>query len=485
MNKIETDVAVIAGGPAGLCAALTAGQAGAKAVVLEKGSTTGGAANMGMGLLGVESRLQRLKQHGPNRDEAFKAFMDYTHWRVDAQLVRAYIDKAATSIDWLEGLGVKFVEPAAYFPGGNFTWHIVDSGASQPGPTAAGAMIRILTERAKELGVKILLQTPARRILKDGDRVVGVVAEDQSGEPFEVRAKAVVVCTGGFGNNPEMIKKFTGFEWGKDLSSFRIPGVDGDGLRMAWEVGAASTDMTMELIYMMPGEFDPALGEVFRQPHLMVNLLGERFTNEEIMPNTTFTGNAIARQMNRTAFLIFDENIKTHMETVGFDEISVVFPFTKAVNFDALLTGHLNIGFKGIFVAGSIEELAEKTGIDREGLKATVKQYNGFCDKGHDDTFNKSYRLLRPIRTPKFYAGRFLPGAYGSLGGIKINHRTEVLNKQWKKIPGLYAAGTDACSIFGDSYVFVLPGNTMGFAVNSGRIAGENAAAHARTGEGL
>jgi fumarate reductase flavoprotein subunit len=482
MSELTGDVIVVAAGPAGLCAAIAAAQAGSRVLVFEKGSTTGGAANMGMGPLGVESRLQRLKQHGPTRDEAFRAFMDYTHWRVDAQLVRAYIDKAATSIDWLESLGVEFVEPAAYFPGGNFTWHIVKAGQGQPGPMAAGAMIRILTEKAKELGVKILLQTPVRQILKEKDRVVGMLAEDPSGESVEARAKAVIVCTGGFGNNPEMIKKYTGYEWGRDLASFRIPGVDGDGVRMAWEVGAATTEMTMELIYMMPGEFDPALGEVFRQPHLMVNLLGERFMNEEIMPNTTFTGNAISRQKERMAFLIFDEAIKRHMETVGFDQVSVVFPFMKAVNFDHLLQGHLDKGFKEIFVADSLEELAAKTGIEGEGLRKTVEEYNGFCEKGYDAVFNKGHRLLRPIKTPKFYAGRFLPGAYGSVGGIKINHRTEVLDKRWKVIPGLFAAGTDACSIYGDSYVFILPGNTMGFAVNSGRIAGENAAAFARKG---
>jgi len=480
MSELTGDVIVVAAGPAGLCAAIAAAREESRVLVFEKGSTTGGAANMGMGPLGVESRLQRLKQHGPTRDEAFRAFMDYTHWRVDAQLVRAYIDKAATSIDWLESLGVEFVEPAAYFPGGNFTWHIVKAGQGQPGPMAAGAMIRILTEKAKELGVKILLQTPVRQILKEKDRVVGVLAEDPSGESVEARAKAVIVCTGGFGNNPEMIKKYTGYEWGRDLASFRIPGVDGDGVRMAWEVGAAPTEMTMELIYMMPGEFDPALAEVFRQPHLMVNLLGERFMNEEIMPNTTFTGNAISRQKERTAFLIFDEVIKRHMETVGFDQVSVVFPFMKAVNFDRLLQGHLDKGFKEIFVADSLDELAAKTGIEGEGLKKTVEEYNGFCEKGYDDVFNKDHRLLRPIKTPKFYAGRFLPGAYGSVGGIKINHRTEVLDKRWKAIPGLFAAGTDACSIYGDSYVFILPGNTMGFAVNSGRIAGENAAAFAQ-----
>ena len=106
------------------------------------------------------------------------------------------------------------------------------------------------------------------------------MAEDKSGEQIQVSAKAVIIATGGFGDNPDMIKKYCGFEWGKDLSSFRIPGMAGDGIRMAWEAGAASTEINMEIIYMMPGEFDPALGEVFRQPHLMVNLLGERFMNE-------------------------------------------------------------------------------------------------------------------------------------------------------------------------------------------------------------
>jgi fumarate reductase flavoprotein subunit len=92
------------------------------------------------------------------------------------------------------------------------------------------------------------------------------------------------------------------------------------------------------------------------------------------------------------------------------------------------------------------------------------------------------HRYLRPIQTPRFYAGRHFPGAYGSLGGIKINHKTEVLDKNWDAIPGLYAAGTDACTIYGDSYVFVLPGNTMGFALNTGRMAGEHASACIKAG---
>jgi fumarate reductase flavoprotein subunit len=481
MNQLEADIVVVAAGASGLPAAITAARSGAKVIVFEKGSTTGGTGNMGMGPFGVESRLQRLKQVGLTKDEAFKIFMDYTHWRVDAQLVRAHIDKAATTIDWLEKLGVEFVEPATYFPGGNYTWHLVKPATGQPGPMASGTMMKILTDRAKELGVKILLQTPVKKILKQGDRITGVMAEDKSGEPIQAKAKAVIIGTGGFGDNPDMIKKYTGFEWGKDLFSFRIPGMVGDGIRMAWEVGAAPTEITMEIIYGMPGEWDPRLHETFRQPHLMVNLLGERFFNEEIMPNTTFTGNAIARQKNRTAFLIFDENIKKHMETVGYDFLSVVFPFTKVDNLDALLKEAFDKGYKDVFVADSLEELASKAGIDLDGLKKTVEQYNKFCEKGHDDVFNKSYKYLRPIKTSRFYAARHLPGAYGTLGGIKINHKTEVLTKDWKKIPGLYAVGTDACTIYGDSYVFILPGNTMGFAINTGRIAGENAAEYVKS----
>ncbi|UCE34954.1 MAG: FAD-binding protein [Deltaproteobacteria bacterium] len=477
MNRLQADVIVVAAGAAGLAASVAAAEKEVKVIAFEKASTTGGTGSMGMGPLGVESRRQRLKFLGPTKDEAFRIFMDYTHWQVDARLVRAYMDKAATTIDWLEDLGVEFEDPCAYFPGGHATWHPV-----KPGTEACAAnMYRVLTERAKERGVQILLQTPVERLIKEGDRVVGVVAEDRNGEQIEARAKAVIIATGGFGDDPKLIKKYTGYEWGKDLQSFRIPGLEGDGIRMAWEAGAEKTEMRMELIYLMPGDINPELAEAFRQPHLLVNLLGERFLNEEIMPNTAFTGNAISRQKDRASFLIFDENIKNHMKTTkGFDFLHLVFPYTNARNFEALIKDAFDSGYEHVYEADSLEELAEKTGIDPAGLKATVEEYNRFCKNGFDPIFNKSRKYLRPVKEPRFYAGKQIPGAYGSLGGIKINYRTEVIDRNWNKIPGLYAAGTDACSIYGDTYVFILPGNTMGFALNSGRIAGEHAAEYAK-----
>jgi fumarate reductase flavoprotein subunit len=466
MSKLEADIVVVAAGPAGLSAAISAAERGASVVVFEKAASTGGTGKMGMGPLGIESRHTRAKQFKPTKDEAFEIFMDYTHWRVDAKLVRAYLNKSADTIHWLEDMGVEFVEPASYFPTAFPTWHLIKPKTGKPGPMASGTMMKIMTNRAEDLGVKIILQSPVQKIIKKEDRVVGVVVEEQSGEAIEAYAKAVIIATGGFGSNPQMIKKYTGYNLGKDLHTFKVPGLEGDGIRMAWEAGAARTEMTMEITYNMPKHMTlpPQLHMSFRQPHLFINLQGERFLNEAIMPNATFTGNAIALQKDRCAFLIYDEDIKKHMEH-DFDFRDFVFPFTHFENAENAIKDVLEKGYEHIFVADSLEELAEKTGIDSEGLLKAINEYNQTCTKGYDDLFNKAHRYLRPIKTPKYYAGRYFPSAYGSLGGIKINHKTEVLDKNWDVMPGFYAAGTDACTIYGDSYVFVLPGNTMGFLV--------------------
>jgi len=158
----------------------------------------------------------------------------------------------------------------------------------------------------------------------------------------------------------------------------------------------------------------------------------------------------------------------------------MVFPTPVIDNFDTEFKQALDEGNENIFVADSLEELAGKTGINPDGLRETVEEYNKACET-RDELFYKRHEYLRPIKQPKFYAGRMFPGAYGSLGGIKINYKTEVVTKDYEVIPGLYAAGTDACSIYGDTYVFVLPGNTMGFALNSGRMAGENAAEYIKS----
>ena len=134
MTQLNADIIVVAAGAAGLPAAIEAAQGGAKVIVFEKGATTGGTGNMGMGPLGIESRHTRAKQFKPTKDEAFETFMEYTHWQVDAQLVRAYLNKSGDTIHWLESLGVEFVEPASYFPTAYPTWHLIKPAEGRPGP---------------------------------------------------------------------------------------------------------------------------------------------------------------------------------------------------------------------------------------------------------------------------------------------------------------------------------------------------------------
>jgi fumarate reductase flavoprotein subunit len=482
MQKYTTDVIIIAAGAAGLSAAVSAAEKGLSVLVFEKNALTGGTANRGMGPLGIESRHTRARLLQPTKDEAFKAFMDYTHWRVDAKLVRAFLNKSGDTIHWLESLGVEFVEPATYFTGSYSTWHLVKPEVGPPGPGGAATMMKILTQKAIDLGVNFYIECAVNQIIKDNNKVVGVFATDKDGNKIEVRSKAVIVATGGFGNSPEMIKEYAHFDMDKDIFPFKIPGITGDGIRMAWEVGAQKTEMAMELVYGMPDPLNvpPQLHEACRQPHLLVNYLGERFMNEDIMPNVTFTGNAISLQKDKAAFLIFDEHILSIMEQ-DFDTRNRVFPKTCFENSHEVIDDYLKSGKGNFYVADTLEDLCEQTAIDLKSLKETIESYNAYCQNGYDEQFNKERKYLRPLTGGKWYAGRHFPSAYGSAGGIKINENAEVIGQDWKPINGLYAAGTDACSIYGDSYPFIFPGTSMGFAINTGRIAAESVFKNSQT----
>ncbi|MBE6047777.1 MAG: FAD-binding protein, partial [Clostridium sp.] len=134
-------------------------------------------------------------------------------------------------------------------------------------------------------------------------------------------------------------------------------------------------------------------------------------------------------------------------------------------------------GYQAYFEADTIEELAEKLGIDADKLQDTIDTYNEMCECGVDSQFHKSQKFLHKITGKgKYLVGKYYLAAYGTIGGVRINKYCEVLDKNKMPIEGLYSAGTDANTIYGDSYNFTLPGNSMGFAVNTGRMAGESAA---------
>lgn len=485
---METDVIVVAAGLSGLAASIAAAENGVRVLTFEKANTTGGAANMGMGPLGVGSRIQREQMVALTPGEAFRKHMYYTHYRVDARLVRDYYFKSGDTIDWLCDMGVEFVgvqrafgapEATRAYSDGEFTWHVVQpEGGGVPGPRAATAMIKRMTEQAVELGVEFLFETPVYKIIMEDGKAVGVLAKDSSGEEIEARASSVIIATGGFGDNPKMIKEETEYEFGKTIFNFAIPGMKGDGLNMAWEAGAGKVPCSMELMYQLPDNMNHfILDGAFRQPCLWVNRNGQRFMPEDQIANTTFTGNAITAQPGSVAYAIFDAKLLKKYKKKGPDIVSHVHPHDLYDHFDEQWERDLADGYEPIAQADTIEELAKKAGIDVSGLTAQVEEYNEMCDTGFDEIFEKDRHYMQPIQKGPFYCCRQNVGAYGSLGGVLINHKTEVMSQEAKVIPGLYCVGTDACNIFGDSYPFILSGNTMGFCLNSGRIAGENAAA--------
>jgi len=487
MKKIDKDVIVVAAGLSGLAASIAAAERGASVVVFEKSNTTGGAANMGMGPLGIGSSIQKQHMVSLTPGEAFRKHMYFTHYKVDARMVRDYYFKSGDTIDWLMEMGVEFAgvqrafsadEATRPYSDGEFTWHVVKpEGGGMPGPRSASAMTKKMTERAVELGVEFMFETPVYKIIMEDGKAAGVMAKNINGEETEARAKAVIIATGGFGENPEMIKELTGYEFGKTIFNFAIPGMRGDGLKMAWEAGAGKTKPSMELMYQLPDNMNHfILDGAFRQPCLWVNRNGQRFMPEDQIGNTTFTGNAITSQPGMVAYSIFDSRLLKKYKKKGPDMISHVHPHDLYDHFDEQWERDLEAGYEPIAQADTIEELAEKAGIDVAGLVAQVEHYNEMCEAGHDEIFEKNRNYMQPIEKGPFYCCRQNVGAYGSVGGILINYKTEVMDQDSIVIPGLYAVGTDACNIYGESYPFILSGNTMGFCLNSGRIAGENAA---------
>ena len=473
MKQLEADVIIVAGGPAGLAAAVEAGQKGLKAILFEKSNTCGGAANMGMGPLGINTEVQKRTFNRISQEEAFKKHMEYTHWRVDADLLQTYFHKSQETIAWLEDLGVKFAGAFRYFEESAATWHIVMPESGEPGPRCAGTMNKIMQNKAIEMGADIHLETTVNDLIMEDGEVVGVKATDKNGEEIEARAKAVVVATGGFGNNKEMIKEEFGLTLEEDFFPFMIPGITGDGLKMMWKAGAMKYGANIEAIFQLPHNLDWfLLDTALRQPNLAINQLGERFMDEGIMGNTTFTGNALKEQPGNYAYFIMDWGILNEYKKNGPDLIDLVHPQNACDVVDEQIELAKSQNYEGLITADTLEELAEKLDMDYEVLKYAVDEYNYFCDNKLDEQFNKNPKYLHKITGKGGYlVGKFYLASYGTVGGVKINKYCEVLDNDYYPIPGLYSAGSDANTLYGDSYNFTIPGNTMGFAVNSGRMA--------------
>ena len=471
------DVVVAGAGGAGLAAALTLADGGAKVAIFEKMPFAGGSFLFVEGTFAVESQMQRKRNIKVTRDEAFRGMMEYSHWKANPALVRAFVDKSASTIDWLEKQGIEFTEPTGTWLGGPRTWHLFKG--------LGGPAVNVLVANAVKKGVEVRYETTVKHLLREGNGpVTGAVAEDKTGKQIKVLAKVVIIATGGYPNNKEWIKKYSGFDLEVNLFPLGRYNKTGEGIQMAWEAGAEEEGVGV--IHLNIGS-PPKIGArshiwgAVGQPTLWVNQYGVRFCDETIVENIAFAGNAMAKQKGGYDFRIFDEETKIQLvENGGLGVGMYLPPRTPLTNLDAKIKAAVEKKNPCIFVAETIDELANKMGVDRAVFKKTVEEYNKFCEKRHDDQFAKDPEYLRPVKTPRFYAFKCYMNFLGTLGGIKINEKTEVLDRNDKVIPGLYAVGNDAGGLYGDSYDVIASGASSGFALNSGRIAGENAVKYIR-----
>lgn len=473
----NADIVVIGGGATGLAAGVQAKLLGADVIILEKQGITGGSANFAEGIFAAESQMQKRQGIDVSKKFAFKAIMEYSHWRANAPLVSAIVGKSAETLEWLKGFGINYEFIGVGGFGGPLTWHVV-GGVEIDGKhyEHGKAVMMTLDKKFRELGGTVLLNTAGKKLVTDKGKIKGVIAETKDGEKVIVNAKAVIIGTGGYGNNKEMLKQYSRFP---EVIMVGQTGKDGDGIQMAWEAGAGKEGQEIMISYR-PGlagfSTKSHLIAAAVQPYLFVDPNGRRYTDEYNIAEWPFSGNALER-IGGVAYSIYDENTRQLFlkEGIQMPLGEWVIYGTKLTQLDDEFNKELAKNNGNVFKVNTIDEIAAKIGADPKVLRETIARNNKAAAVHKDEEFYKDSDFLRPIEKGPFYVTKLRPRALGTFGGIRINEKAEAVTADGQTIPGLYAGGLDAGGMYGDSYDLEMGGACFAFALNSGRIAAENA----------
>ena len=498
--KLEAEVVVIGAGGTGLAAALSASESGcSKIIVLEKAGSPGGTSAMAHDLFGVGSPVQKRMGIDARADDFFKVAMKWSHWsKVNPRLVRAFIDKSGDTIRWLEEKGIQFNLGQFYPNQSPRIRHTIKGNASE--------MMRVLADLCNSKGIKIMTRTPAVKVIKGtGSDLHHVIAKSADTE-YDIAANCVIFASGGYAGNKEMLAKYCPFYNPEVAANQGLKGNTGDGVNMAVEIGAATAGLGNIMFHGPHGEPSDrtrfsivnARGEtkvvliynlVWEPETLWVNKRGYRFVDEGYNLSSFAHGAVAAQQPGGIMYSIFDMEVLKYIEENGLirvgaygDQAGLARPEEPrgGQELPGLRKSLLSEASKSpyIFVSDSLDEVAAWIGSEPEVLKATVNRYNAMCEKGRDTLFGKDYTFLIPLKTPPFVVMRGQSGICDAIGGIKINEKMEVVDAEDAAIPGLYAGGSTSGGWESENYCYELTGHLLGFAVNSGRIAGENAAGY-------
>ena len=494
-STIDADVAIVGAGGAGMTAAITAAGEGKSVVILESQPMVGGNSVRATGGMnagktvyqdenefgesaGVEKTLKTAaEKYADNETITALAKTVSEQWAAyqanptgyfdsvelmeldtmiggkginDPALVETLCANSADAIDWLDEHGITLHNVSSF--GGASVKRIHRPVNAEGKTVSVGSyMIPLLQENCEKAGVKMMLDTTATEILTDANgAAVGVKATGASGETVTVNAKAVVLASGGFGANLDMVVKYK-----PELKGFmttNAPGIQGQGIEMAQAIGAATVDMDQIQIHPTVEANTAALiTEGLRgDGAVLINAEGKRFI-DEVGTRDVVSAAEIA-QTGSYSWLVVDQAM--------VDNSSVIQGYIK----------------KGYTVTGATyEELGEAMGVDAAAFAETMEKWNGYVEAKNDPDFGRT-SFANPLNTAPYYAVKVTAGVHHTMGGLKINANTEVLNEKGEVIPGLFAAGEVTGGVHGANR---LGGNAVADFTVFGRIAGAAASDYA------
>lgn len=481
-KHIAVDVAIIGGGGAGLAAAIEAKRAGASVAVVEKSDALGGAAFLsGGGCCIAGTPLQEKQGIHDSPDLAYEDWMIWGQGAADEPWVRYYLDHALHDLYfWAERLGITWESVRPQEGNRAKRWH-------RPKNAGRGLMT-VLIDAAHKAGVNdILLSTAVDEILRRDGRVCGLKAKNaRSGEQVEIGCKTLILASGGFNSNLDMVLAAR-----PELKGSRVllgggPGATGEGHGLARGLGAQLTHMENIWFYAhaTPDYRDPSgqRGLVFRMDLdvIWVNQQGRRFHDESLYGGNSATP-ALLRQNPRHAWAILDTPMVATME--------VADPYYR-IGAQILRDRIQELLDNSPFVrkANSLEELARKMEADVPAFLATVARHDkAVADRlEREPEFGKPLANVRQLKVPPFYAIQIFPLARKNLGGIRTDMKCRVLDQNAAPIPAFYAAGEVSGMAGGHiNGKAGLEGTMLGPSIFSGRVAGGWAAQEAGFGDGF
>lgn len=451
-TEITTDTVIVGAGGAGLSSAIQMAQDGRNVTVIEKAGITGGNSSLASaGMNAAKSKLQKEEGVNDTVDLFIEDTMKGGHDLNKKDLVEKLASESAEAVDWLEELGAPLKQ--LKFAGGQSEMRthapINDEGKSIP---VGNYLVSKLTEKAKELGVSLVYDARVEKVLMEDGKAVGVEASYKDGEKLTVNAGAVIVASGGFGSNQDMVVKYN-----KDLEGYvstNAKSIEGDAVDFLEEVGANFIDMDQIQIHPTVVQKDGSLiSEGLRgEGAILVNQDGKRFVDE--LETRDFVSKEILSQKDPSAWLIVDQAMLDQSSTIAkyYDKELL----TKCDDYKAL---------------------ADLIGTDEKSIKETIENWTETVKNNEDKEFGRKGmdETRSDLSVAPYYAVQISPGIHHTMGGVEVNTNSEVLDKDGNVIPGLYAAGEVTGGIHGANR---LGGNAVTDIVVFGRNAAKNAEAY-------